>query len=287
MVAGMNMRAIFALLVLVQVLIVFAKKSDSYKRNLKQDDLPLAELSKAKELSKYAENFHFKLDNNRRFGNVTSAKRRCSGKNCLSNVTTSMLLFTKRGTGSNYQAVLTRDSNGIQFKNSTFDPSNPTVVIIHGWMGEGIKQELWARSTKDLILARGQRNVFFADWNHKARSPIYTRVVKQMDGIASDIITVLRKLNKVFPEFVIEDVHAIGFSLGAHIAGLMGQMLNRKLKHITVLGLYPIQLASFRVKLHNSCANLRERPFKVRSRRYHSDALAREQKADHGRRQVH
>lgn len=108
---------------------------------------------------------------------------------------------------------------------SNLNPSNPTIVIIHGWGGShlhGVTQR-----SKNEYLSRGGFNIIGVDWCEGACTLNYAiaryRVNPTAFVVAQFIEFIVKQASVRFSE-----VHVIGHSLGGQMAGNVG-------KHIQTL----------------------------------------------------
>ncbi|KAJ0175090.1 hypothetical protein K1T71_009231 [Dendrolimus kikuchii] len=138
------------------------------------------------------------------------------------------LLFTRRNPDS-AQTLIINDASSI--KSSNFNRNHPTIVIVHGWLGNqntGINPLI-----RDAYLAKSDTNVIVLDWRRLALSGYATA--------ASGVPAVGRGLGQ-FIRFLIQvtgirysSIHLIGFSLGAHLVGNAGRELEGKVARVTGL----------------------------------------------------
>lgn len=175
---------------------------------------------------------------------VTTSARPATGIHCLwtncapKQNTTNVLLFSRTGTGEEPDARINRYSSLSALKQSGFLPTKQTVLMVHGFRGSGLDHQRWAIDMKDLILSRDSKsNVLFADWSHHARVINYVHALEHIAEVTDDLYAIFDNLERAFPRrFKMTEIHVIGHSLGAHVAGLLGQMMNRQLNTITALG---------------------------------------------------
>ncbi|KAF5302397.1 hypothetical protein FQA39_LY10436 [Lamprigera yunnana] len=109
-----------------------------------------------------------------------------------------------------------------QFFNSSLDIK----ILIHGY-GQSYRNERINRM-KDVYLNRSAVNIIMVDWEFLSRAFCYPIVVDYMGFVGQLTGYLLAKLP-------LEKVHIIGFSLGAHVAGVGAQMQNSSLLRITGL----------------------------------------------------
>ncbi|XP_054722435.1 pancreatic lipase-related protein 2-like, partial [Uloborus diversus] len=111
------------------------------------------------------------------------------------------------------------------------------------------------RETKDELLKRGSYNIILVDWSW-GNGPNYTEAAENTKVIGRQLAFVIQKImneSGVGPE----NIHIVGHSLGAHVAGFAGQSV-RHLRRITALdpALSPFQNKSKEERLDSSDAHL-------------------------------
>ncbi|NXO00722.1 LIPH Lipase, partial [Rhinopomastus cyanomelas] len=112
------------------------------------------------------------------------------------------------------------------------DVTKKTTFIIHGYRPTG-STPVWIPRLVHLLLSVEDMNIILVDWNRGATTILY--------GIASrNSRRVAEILKKLIDEMLIDgaslgSLHVIGVSLGAHIAGFVGQMFGGLLGRITGL----------------------------------------------------
>ncbi|RUS88835.1 hypothetical protein EGW08_003380, partial [Elysia chlorotica] len=114
--------------------------------------------------------------------------------------------------------------------NSTFDPTKPTKVIIHGFFNSA---NLWVVDMKDAILKKADMNVMTVNWEKGAAPPDYNQAVANVRLVARQAHLVLSQMVRAGAR--LKDIHVIGHSLGAHMAGKIGKLLDDKLGRISGL----------------------------------------------------
>uniref|UniRef100_A0A182MGJ2 Lipase domain-containing protein n=1 Tax=Anopheles culicifacies TaxID=139723 RepID=A0A182MGJ2_9DIPT len=119
--------------------------------------------------------------------------------------------------------------------NSTFDPRNPTRILIHGWLGDWTSDAV--RALSRAYVAKGAYNVIGIDWSAGSSTIVYPvarlRVSAVADAIAKQI-GVLLQAGQHPSQIVI-----VGHSLGAHIAGLTGKHFQTQPKLAAIFALDP------------------------------------------------
>ncbi|XP_022105423.1 pancreatic lipase-related protein 2-like [Acanthaster planci] len=127
-------------------------------------------------------------------------------------------VFNGVGKWAALQEIVDRtDPSSLQY--STFSELRNTVFVIHGFTEKGARSE-WMEEMKDALLAAGNLNIFLVDWAAGARN-LYTQSVQNTRVVGRVIARFIQFLNtETGTSF--DQVHLIGHSLGAHIAGYAG-----------------------------------------------------------------
>ncbi|XP_076204727.1 phospholipase A1 member A isoform X2 [Aptenodytes patagonicus] len=119
--------------------------------------------------------------------------------------------------------------NGI--KNSSFNSSLETKIIIHGFRALGTKPS-WIEGLVHAILHTSQVNVIAVDWVYGSTGA-YPSAVENVTQLALSISQVISKLLALGVSGT--SIHIIGVSLGAHVGGLVGHFHGGQLGRITGL----------------------------------------------------
>ncbi|KAF8786114.1 inactive pancreatic lipase-related protein 1-like [Argiope bruennichi] len=137
------------------------------------------------------------------------------------------MLFTKTNPSKAYLLEATPRS----LQNSPFDPSAQTKFFIHGFKFKLDPQGSQFK-TKDALLKQGAHNVFVVDWSDYNGMPYEQAVAntRVIGAVIAKMVNFLTKQAGMSPQ----NVHLIGHSLGAHIAGYTGERV-RNLGRITGL----------------------------------------------------
>ncbi|XP_060804419.1 pancreatic lipase-related protein 2-like [Amyelois transitella] len=138
------------------------------------------------------------------------------------------LLFTRRNPASAQTLVI---NNAETIRTSNFNPNHPTVVIAHGWLSNqntGINSLI-----RDAYLGKGETNVIVLDWMRLAISN-YVTAVRGVPAVGQGLGQFIRYLISVTGARY-EDIHLVGFSLGAHLVGNAGRELLGRVARITGL----------------------------------------------------
>ncbi|XP_014286809.1 lipase member I [Halyomorpha halys] len=107
----------------------------------------------------------------------------------------------------------------------------PFKIVVHGYLHAA--KNTMPESMRKEILGFHDANVIEVDWSFFSRHPWYFEVAKRTDLIGLCISKLLDTLvkNGANPD----EMHLIGHSLGAHIAGFAGQNCTTKIARITGL----------------------------------------------------
>ncbi|XP_077571451.1 endothelial lipase [Stigmatopora nigra] len=114
-----------------------------------------------------------------------------------------------------------------------FNVTAKTIFIIHGWTMSGIF-EAWMQKLVAAVMQReNEANVIVVDWIGMAQQ-LYPDAVNNTLAVGQDIATLLDWLQDEL-QLPLENVHLIGYSLGAHVAGYAGTYVRGSLGRITGL----------------------------------------------------
>lgn len=116
-------------------------------------------------------------------------------------------------------------------RNSFFNESRPTKVVIHGYRAVGSKPS-WVTKLAEALLRAQDVNVVVVDWVYGA-SFAYNLVVENYKEVALQISVLINQLQTHGCE--LESFHFIGVSLGAHVAGFVGTLFEGRIGRITAL----------------------------------------------------
>ncbi|GBP32831.1 Inactive pancreatic lipase-related protein 1 [Eumeta japonica] len=112
-----------------------------------------------------------------------------------------------------------------------FDTARPTRVIVHGF-GSNC-DNVWVYEMRSALMAVEECNVICVDWEGGATMPNYLRAAANTRLVGKQLAMMLQGLAEHI-DLRFEDVHLIGFSLGAHVAGFAGSEL-KNISRITGL----------------------------------------------------
>ncbi|XP_068089784.1 lipoprotein lipase [Hyperolius riggenbachi] len=114
-----------------------------------------------------------------------------------------------------------------------FNQTYKTFVVIHGWTVTGMYESWVPKLVNALYTREPNSNVVVVDWLSRAQqhypiSAAYTQLVGQ--DVASFIDWMEEVLN-----YPVDSIHILGYSLGAHAAGVAGSLTKNKVNRITGL----------------------------------------------------
>lgn len=143
------------------------------------------------------------------------------------------ILLSTRNNMGNAQQIQFRDATSIQ--RSHFDARRPTRVLVHGWW-ENADSDIKVETSAEL-LNYYDFNVIFIDWSVGARTTLYAEAAGRVPTMGTYVASLLDFMHE--NGFIQWDrVGMVGFSLGAHIAGIAGKNVRRgRINHI--IGLDP------------------------------------------------
>ncbi|KAI9587817.1 hypothetical protein GQX74_003663 [Glossina fuscipes] len=122
------------------------------------------------------------------------------------------------------QEIILKDLNEVQFLKDF-------KLIIHGFTASRLHSSI--KPLKQAYLDQGKDNVLLADWSEAAKVdyPTARKIVRKVS------LTLAKILENFIKKFNIEksEIHIIGHSLGAHIAGCVGHYFSGSLGRVTGL----------------------------------------------------
>lgn len=124
--------------------------------------------------------------------------------------------------------------------NFGINPKQPTIFIVHGFIQSA--NEPWLTEMGGKIwLVRPQDNIIIVDWGKGASGNLfylptrrYYQAISNAWVAGGQISLFCKQLNKEL-EIAFQDIHIIGHSLGAHVAGYAGARLSGALGRISAL----------------------------------------------------
>ncbi|XP_055319675.1 pancreatic triacylglycerol lipase [Sitodiplosis mosellana] len=115
---------------------------------------------------------------------------------------------------------------------SNFNPSEPTKIILHGYNSDMFLTPLIQMKAE--YFERGNYNLFFVDWSELARAPCYPSAAHNTKYAGECIGQLVNRIHDAGSSG--ENIHIIGFSLGAHVAAFAANHAkNFKIRRITAL----------------------------------------------------
>ncbi|KAM9849375.1 lipoprotein lipase [Aulostomus maculatus] len=114
-----------------------------------------------------------------------------------------------------------------------FNPDFQTFIVIHGWTVTGLFESWVPKLVSALYNREPKSNVIVVDWlsrasQHYPTSAAYTKLVGR--DVAKFVTWLQRE-----QQFLWEKIHLLGYSLGAHVAGVAGHLSDHKINRITGL----------------------------------------------------
>ncbi|KAJ8305692.1 hypothetical protein KUTeg_016237, partial [Tegillarca granosa] len=163
-------------------------------------------------------------------------------------IQTDFLLYTRLNPAT--EQHLSYDDS-VTLNTSNFDSSKMTRFIIHGFTHNGHRQ--WLANLVAALLKKEDSNVIVVDWGHGAGIP-YGQATANTRVVGAEIAVLIQSM--ISQGASASNMHLIGHSLGAHIAGYAGE----RVAHIgRITGLDPadpyFQGTDTRVRLDPSDAD--------------------------------
>jgi len=116
--------------------------------------------------------------------------------------------------------------------NSHFDARRRTKILVHGYTSNGLAS--FVKDVREAYLEKEDCNVISVDWEPLARGPNYVKAARNAMPAGARTADFLRGLMEASGA-VLEDFHAIGYSLGGQHVGGLGHAMEGKMKRITAL----------------------------------------------------
>ncbi|KAK0076604.1 hypothetical protein PV325_005099 [Microctonus aethiopoides] len=162
-------------------------------------------------------------------GQIASAELECKSKDTNTYDDIQFFLYTRKNPSSPY--TLDYNNNG-SLEASPFNPKMETVIFIHGFTESAF--DVTPQALLNAYLKQHEYNIILMDWAKHAAAPWYNRAAKNVEMIGSYLAKFVKwlEIRKVISS---SELHVIGYSLGAHIAGFMGKNLKYKIGRITGL----------------------------------------------------
>ncbi|XP_071389604.1 lipoprotein lipase isoform X2 [Centroberyx affinis] len=114
-----------------------------------------------------------------------------------------------------------------------FNPETQSFIVIHGWTVTGMFESWVPKLVAALYEREPSANVIVVDWltranQHYPTSAAYTKLVGR--DVAKFVSWIQKELQLPW-----ERIHLLGYSLGAHVAGIAGDLTDHKISRITGL----------------------------------------------------
>ncbi|KAM4629387.1 lipoprotein lipase [Polymixia lowei] len=114
-----------------------------------------------------------------------------------------------------------------------FNPETQSFIVIHGWTVTGMYESWVPKLVSALYEREPSGNVIVVDWlsranQHYPTSAAYTKLVGR--DVAKFVSWIQKELQLPW-----ERIHLLGYSLGAHVAGIAGDLTDHKISRITGL----------------------------------------------------
>ncbi|XP_050310460.1 lipase member H-like [Anthonomus grandis grandis] len=128
------------------------------------------------------------------------------------------------------QVYTSTNLRGTNLQKTSFDPRKPTKVIIHGYNSNMFLSAL--TELRQEYLKTNDYNIFAVDWSPLNKSPCYPAAVWNSRHVGTCVAQLIDRIR----DMGAENIHVIGFSLGAHITNYLSIALRPyKLPRITGL----------------------------------------------------
>ncbi|KAG1929256.1 lipoprotein lipase [Pimephales promelas] len=114
-----------------------------------------------------------------------------------------------------------------------FKNDSQTFLIIHGWSVAGLFESWVHKLVTALFDREPSANVVVVDWLDRANEH-YPRSAENTGLVGADVAKFIDWLEEEL-DYPLEKVHLLGYSLGAHVAGVAGNLTNNKVNRITGL----------------------------------------------------
>uniref|UniRef100_A0ABD2WYU5 phospholipase A1 n=1 Tax=Trichogramma kaykai TaxID=54128 RepID=A0ABD2WYU5_9HYME len=129
----------------------------------------------------------------------------------------SFFLYTRSNSARGHEIIVT--DSGSNLNETHFDPAYPTKIIVHGYNSDMELDSLVDMRSE--YLARGPHNVVAVDWHRLAAGPCYPVAVHNVPHVGHCLAQLIERLRAAGSE----DLHVIGFSLGAHVPAFTANRL--------------------------------------------------------------
>lgn len=117
-------------------------------------------------------------------------------------------------------------ANDVKNRKILFRKEKQFKIYIHGYLGTVNDTRVFLLTTE--YLRKDDYNVILVDWSHLSQNS-YVAALYSARNIAEYVAELVLSLNK-FYKVPLEDIHLIGHSLGSHICGIAGKIVQFKAK---------------------------------------------------------
>ncbi|VEN41306.1 unnamed protein product [Callosobruchus maculatus] len=128
-------------------------------------------------------------------------------------------LYTKEQPSTAEPIILGSETLESNLRDTLFDPRRPTKIIIHGYNSDMDLSAL-VEIRKEYLKSQDY-NIFTVDWSPLGQAPCYVGAlwnIRQVGKCSAQLVERIKELGA-------EDIHVIGFSLGAHVANFLAVSL--------------------------------------------------------------
>ncbi|XP_076178116.1 uncharacterized protein LOC143152172 isoform X2 [Ptiloglossa arizonensis] len=139
-------------------------------------------------------------------------------------------LYTQRNHEMGQEILV--DEGGSNLADTNFVPTNPTKIIVHGYDSD--MRLTYLVDVRREYLRSYDYNLIAVDWRRLASAPCYPLVVRNVPHVGDCVAQLVQRIR----ETGAVDVHAIGFSLGAHVPAFAANVL-RPYRMSRITGLDP------------------------------------------------
>ncbi|CAG9858928.1 unnamed protein product [Phyllotreta striolata] len=151
-----------------------------------------------------------------------------SASSATSEVDVHYVFFSK----SDPNGIVTNITDTQSISRTSFSNKKDTIFYIHGWLDKFDSHS--CNSVKSALLEKHDINIFIVNWDKIADNILYPLVFEKVEAtgkvLGNDVINFIRANDISW-----DKISMAGHSLGAHVAGVAGHVLEGKLDHIVGL----------------------------------------------------
>uniref|UniRef100_A0A667ZGM0 Lipoprotein lipase n=1 Tax=Myripristis murdjan TaxID=586833 RepID=A0A667ZGM0_9TELE len=114
-----------------------------------------------------------------------------------------------------------------------FNPARKTIAVIHGWAVAGFFDSWVYKLVAALFEREPNANIIVVDWLDRAQHH-YPNSAENTRLAGQDVAKLINWLEAEL-QYDLSKLHLLGYSLGAHVAGVAGNLTNNKVNRITGL----------------------------------------------------